>query len=67
MSISPAFVAHVKGMIQGCLDEARASKKERDATTPKSRAGKSGRRAAGGLWSSPRVGGAAILRQVCVL
>ncbi|CAN0139863.1 unnamed protein product [Ectocarpus sp. 8 AP-2014] len=50
-------------MIQGWLDQARASKKERDATTPKSRAGKSGRRAAGGLWSPPRVGGSAMMRQ----
>ncbi|CAM9408559.1 unnamed protein product [Ectocarpus sp. 12 AP-2014] len=63
VSISPAFVAHVKGMIQGWLDQARASKKERDATTPKSRAGKSGRRAVGGFWSPAGVGGSAMMRQ----
>lgn len=72
MSISPAFVAHVKGMIQEWLDEAKASKREREANTPKSRAGKSGRRAAGSMWSpldgvaGGGGGGAAMIRQVRV-
>lgn len=77
MSISPAFVAHVKSMVQPWLDEAKASKRERDANTPKSRsiAGKTGRRAAGAgtIWS-PLGGvsggrGAPMIRQVraCVV
>lgn len=74
MSISPAFVSHVKGMIQPWLDEAKASKRERDANTPKSRsiAGKTktGRRAsaAGTIWSplGGGGGGAPIIRQVRV-
>lgn len=69
MSISPAFVAHVKGMIQPWLDEAKASKRDRDVNTPKSRsisiAGKTGRRAAaaaaasaaGTIWSPLGVSG----------
>lgn len=71
MSISPAFVAHVKGMIQSWLDEARAGKRERDANTPKSRAGnkaKTGRRAAGSILSplggGGAAGGAQMIRQV---
>lgn len=65
MSISPPFVAHVKGMVQGWLDTAKARKREKDATTPKSRAaGKGGRRtAAGGMWN-PLVGGVGMMRQV---
>lgn len=66
LSVSPAFVAHVKCMVQGWLDTARARKKEKDATTPKSRAaGKGGRRAAavGGTWN-PHVGGVGMIRQV---
>lgn len=43
MSISPAFVSYMKGMVQDRLDEARAIKKETAHTTPKSRSGK-GRR-----------------------
>ncbi|CAM9110574.1 unnamed protein product [Scytosiphon promiscuus] len=64
VSISPAFVAHVKGMVLGWLDTARARKKEKDATTPKSRAaGKGGRRgAAGGAWN-PLGGGVGMMRQ----
>lgn len=65
MSMSPGFVAYVKSMVQGWLDEAKASKKERDATTPKSRAVTSLRGSAGGgrravdgdkgrmIWSPP--------------
>lgn len=70
VSISPPFVAHVKSMVQPWLDEAKASKRERDANTPKSRAGKTmGRRAAGTMWSPPGggvSGGAQIMRQVRV-
>lgn len=66
MSISPAFVAHLKGMIQGRLDEAKALKRERDATTPKSRAGK-GRRTAGSMRSPlGRVIGGAPTVRTCV-
>ena len=36
--MSPGFVSHIKGMVQPWLDEAKATKREKDATTPKSRA-----------------------------
>lgn len=73
--MSPGFVAYLKSMIQGWIDEAKASKREKDASTPKSRAGigrgGGGRRAAdggaGGSFWSPLGGkgnGASMMRQV---
>lgn len=69
--MSPGFVSHMKGMVQGWLDEAKASKKEKDASTPKSRnaagRGGAGRRAVdGGASGSPLAvaGMVGMIRQV---
>lgn len=73
MSMSPAFVAHMKGKVQDWLNEAKAIKKEKETTTPKSRAisgrGGVGRRAEAGTggnpgWSPPVMGVAPVRRQV---
>ena len=69
-SICPGFDAHMKGMVQVWLDRIKATKKEKDASTPKSkpkRGGGLGRRngGRGGTIWSPVVGvGTQMARQV---
>ena len=68
ISICPGFVAHMKSMVQVWLDQVKATKKEKDASTPKSKPqgglGKRNGVRGGTIWS-PVVGvGTQIARQV---